>query len=85
MDTGQHPQIMDKSIKKVYIKDGKRKMPTGDGYMMMSAKKGKQMFGAHRGGKYSAKQKLTPSQSGRILPRDPKTGFPKGYKQSLWE
>lgn len=42
--------------RKVYIKEGKRKMMTDGGYMMVDANHSRRMFGKLQGGKYSKLQ-----------------------------
>jgi len=50
------PKIVDASIKKFYIKDGKRKIQTDTGFMMMPAGMSRMLFGKMKGGKYSERQ-----------------------------
>lgn len=50
------PKITDTAIKKFYIKDGKRRVQTDSGFMMMPAGMSRTMFGKMKGGKYSEKQ-----------------------------
>ncbi len=53
MSTQNAPALLDKKIRKVYIKDGQRKMMSDSGYMMMPADHSRKMFGKMKGGKYS--------------------------------
>lgn len=51
MDTKKTDKRMAK-----YIKNGKRKMMSSDGVMMMDADKARKIFGKQKQGKYSLKQ-----------------------------
>ena len=48
--------LTDKKTKKVWIKDGMRKMMTDTGYMKTPADMTRKMFGRLKGGKYSQTQ-----------------------------
>ncbi len=50
------PKIADSSIKKFYIKDGKRRIQTDSGFMMLPSGMSRLMFGKMKGGKYSQRQ-----------------------------
>ena len=52
----QFPKMTDKSMTKVYIKDGRRKMMSDTGHMFMGADSARKAFGKYKGGKYSLKQ-----------------------------
>ena len=56
MSLSDAPDTVDKTIKKVWIKNGKRKMTTSDGMMHVNAELARKMFGKMKGGKYSLKQ-----------------------------
>jgi hypothetical protein len=43
-------------MKKIWIKDGKRKMMSDSGHMFMKADTARKIFGKLKGGKYSLKQ-----------------------------
>lgn len=55
IDTQKLPKLLDKSISKVWIKDGKRKMMSDGGYTLMNAGLARNLFGKYKGGKYSLK------------------------------
>lgn len=57
-DTAKLPKLLDRSVQKVWIKDGKRKMMSDDGYTMIEKDQARRMFGALKGGKYSLKQAI---------------------------
>lgn len=50
------PSLTDRSVRSVYIKDGRRKMMSDTGHMYMPADLARKLFGRLRGGKYSLKQ-----------------------------
>ena len=56
MSLSDAPDTTDKTIKRVWIKDGKRKMTSSDGMMHIDAQQARKMFGKMKGGKYSLKQ-----------------------------
>lgn len=56
MATTTAPDMLDKTIKKLYIKDGKRRVMTDSGVMLTPAHLSRRMFGRMRGGKYSVRQ-----------------------------
>lgn len=58
LTTTDAPHLLDKRIRNVYIKDGRRKMMSSDGYMFMSSDATRKIFGKYRGGKYSLKQEM---------------------------
>lgn len=47
------PALVDKKVRKVYIKDGRRRMMTDSGIMLAPASLTRLMFGKSKGGKYS--------------------------------
>jgi hypothetical protein len=53
MTTSDAPALTDEKIRKVYIKDGQRKMTTDSGYMYTPAHHARSLFGKMRGGRYS--------------------------------
>lgn len=58
MDSGSSPKLLDKSIQKIWIKDGKRKLMSDTGHMYMGEGIARKTFGRYRGGKYGLKQEL---------------------------
>lgn len=56
LSTSDAPSVLDKKVSKLYIKDGKRLLPTSDGVMSLSSDRSKKMFGKMKGGKYSKLQ-----------------------------
>lgn len=58
LSTEGAPNLLDKKIQKVYIKDNKRKMITDTGFMYIPADHARSLFGRHKGGKYSIKQNV---------------------------
>ena len=56
MTTNDAPVLLDKSVKHVWIKDGRRKLMSDGGYAYMDANYARRMFGNQRGGKYSLRQ-----------------------------
>lgn len=53
VQTSDAPDLMDKKIRKVYIKNGRRRMTTDSGVLLMPSSLSRMMFGKQRGGKYS--------------------------------
>lgn len=56
LSTSDAPKLLEKSARKVYIKDGQRKMLTDTGYMKTPASLAKRHYGTLQGGKYSTLQ-----------------------------
>lgn len=56
-DIAQIPDLVDKSVRNVWIKDGKRRMMTDSGWMTANADSARKMFGNYKQGRYSIKQK----------------------------
>lgn len=56
LSSSDAPDLQDKSIKKIWIKDGRRRIMTDGGYMDLSSKFSRKMFGNYKQGKYSEKQ-----------------------------
>lgn len=56
LSTSDAPKILDRSIKRFYIKNGQRSMPTSDGSMKIPADVSRHLFGKFKGGKYSKLQ-----------------------------
>lgn len=56
MDTSRNPNLTERSIKRIWIKDGKRRMITDGGYMDLSSSLSKKMFGNLKQGRYSQLQ-----------------------------
>lgn len=55
-DTSKLPSLVDKSVRKVWIKDGRRRLMTDSGFMLAPQEYMRRMFGRLRGGKYSEVQ-----------------------------
>ena len=53
LSTTDAPALTDKKVRKVYIKDGKRRVSTDGGFMFTSAHLSRRMFGKLKGGRYS--------------------------------
>ena len=53
LSTSGASNLLDKKIRKVYIKDGERRIRTSDGYMKIKQDISRRLFGKLRGGKYS--------------------------------
>lgn len=54
LSTSDAPKLL--QAKRVYIRDGVRKMQTDSGYMHMQSDTARRMFGKLKGGKYSKLQ-----------------------------
>ena len=50
------PDLQDKSIRKIWIKNGKRRITTDSWYMDLDSKYSRKLFGNYKGGKYGQKQ-----------------------------
>ena len=57
ISTHTAPDLMDKKIRSIYIKNGRRSIQTDSGVMRIPAGLSRTMFGRMRGGKYSNVQK----------------------------
>ena len=57
MDTSKAPDLMDRSVRRVWIKNGKRRIPTDGGYMELNSSHSRKLFGNLKQGRYSQLQK----------------------------
>lgn len=53
VDLSTASSLTDKKTRKVWIKDGQRRMMTDSGWMNLSAKYGRKLFGNYKQGRYS--------------------------------
>lgn len=56
LDTGKLPNLTDRSIRRVWIKNGERRITTDSGYMKLSSDFSRRLFGKYKGGRYSVLQ-----------------------------
>lgn len=56
LSTSDIPSLVEKNPRKVWIKDGQRRISTDSGYMNIGAKFARKMFGNYKQGRYSKSQ-----------------------------
>ena len=56
IDTSKAPDLVNKSIRRVWIKNGHRRISTDGGWMELSSRFSRKLFGNYKQGRYSKLQ-----------------------------